>query len=304
MMRALVLVVLAAFAAIAAQERAPTAEAVLASAHEAMGGARRLADVKTFVATGRTRQVRGDNLVPIEFEISCELPDKYIRRYEFPAQDAGPATIGFNGNALIQIPAAPGSPPSGRPAGPPPPTAAQLEAASAARVTAVKQDVARLMLGMFAGSISSVPLTFTYIGIAEAPQGQADVLEVKGPANFAARFFVYKTTHLPIMVSWQAAAGGPQRGGAGPSNPSRGEPPRVPPPGPPPGASPPGAPPSTAAANNPVDTRLYFADYRDVDGIKWPFRVRRALGADTIEETTFDRFRINARIDAKKFEAR
>jgi len=29
---------------------------------------------KTFVATGRTRQVRGDNLVPIEFEISVELP--------------------------------------------------------------------------------------------------------------------------------------------------------------------------------------------------------------------------------------
>ena len=55
--------------------------------------------MKTFIATGRTRQVRGDNLVPIEFEIQAELPDKYSRRDEFPAQDAGPATSGFDGDA-------------------------------------------------------------------------------------------------------------------------------------------------------------------------------------------------------------
>jgi len=28
------------------------------------------------------------------------------------------------------------------------------------------------------------------------------------------------------------------------------------------------------------------------------------VGTDTIEETTFDRFRVNAKIDAKKFEGR
>jgi hypothetical protein len=50
----------------------------------------KIAAVKTFIVTGRTRQVRGENLVPIEFEIQAELPDKYSRRDEFPAQDAGP----------------------------------------------------------------------------------------------------------------------------------------------------------------------------------------------------------------------
>jgi hypothetical protein len=52
----------------------------------------------------------------------------------------------------------------------------------------------------------------------------------------------------------------------------------------------------------PPENRIYFADYRDVDGMKWPFRLRRALGADTVEETTFDRFRVNTRIDPKKFQ--
>src|SRR5579872_7066380 len=83
--------------------RAQTQDAahVLAGAREALGGDRNLAAVKTFVATGRTRQLRGDNLVPIEFEIDCELPDKYVRRDEFPAQDLAPAVNGFRGSDAI-----------------------------------------------------------------------------------------------------------------------------------------------------------------------------------------------------------
>src|SRR4030095_3752999 len=53
-----------------------------------------------------------------------------------------------------------------------------------------------------------------------------------------------------------------------------------------------------------TENRIYYADYRDVDGLKLPFRIRRAVGATTIEETTFDRYRINAKIDARKFEVR
>jgi hypothetical protein len=56
------------------------------------------------------------------------------------------------------------------------------------------------------------------------------------------------------------------------------------------------------APTPPPENRLYFADYRDVDGLKWPFRLRRAIGPDTIEETTFDRFRTNTKIDTKRFE--
>ena len=83
----------------------------------------------------------------------------------------------------------------------------------------VKQDFARLTLGMFAGSFSGYPLTFAYGGQAEAPQGKADVIDVKGPANFALKFFVYRDTHLPVMVTWQ---GGPQPGPGRGSGPGRG----------------------------------------------------------------------------------
>ncbi len=68
------------------------------------------------------------------------------------------------------------------------------------------------------------------------------------------------------------------------------------------GAAPPGAPGQAPAG--PPESRIYYGDYRDVGGLKFPFRLRRALGPDTVEETTFDGFKINPKIDPKKFEVR
>src|SRR5579862_7278429 len=171
----------------AAQTPAPDPQAILGAARAALGGDARIAAVKTLVVTGRTRQVRGDNLVPIEFELSVELPDKYLRKDEVPAQESGPTATGFSGDLLLEPPNA--GPPAGR-AGGTPPTAEQQAAIRATRLIAVKQDFARLMLGLFASAPASYPLTFTYVGQAEAPQGMADVLEGKGAQNLTIRLFV------------------------------------------------------------------------------------------------------------------
>jgi hypothetical protein len=254
-----------------------TADSVLAAARAALGGDAKIGAVKTFIANGRTRQVRGENLIPIEFEIQAELPDKYSRRDEFPAQDAGPVTAGFVGDALVLIPRP--VPPPPRPGMPAPPPGA-LEAQQRARLMQSKQDFARLMLGMFAGTASSFPLTYTYVGQAEAPQGKADVIDASGPANFKARLFV-GADGLPLMVTWQQP--GPPARPAAPAAP---------------------APPAQPAQPAPPapEQRLFFADYRDVDGLKLPFRLRRASGSETTEETTIDRFRINAKVDPRRFE--
>ena len=103
--------------------QAGNADAVMAAARAALGGDAKISAVKTFIATGRTRQVRGENLVPIEFEIQAELPDKYSRRDEFPAQDAGPVTAGFVADALVLIPRP--VPPPPRPGAPAPPPGQQ-----------------------------------------------------------------------------------------------------------------------------------------------------------------------------------
>lgn len=281
---------------------------VLAAARQALGG-EKLAAVRTIEATGRTRRVRGNNLVPIEFEISIELPDKYLRRDESPAEETDPTSTGFNADQLIQNPA-PASPPTR--AGMPAPTPEQLAAQRGTRVTAIKQDFVRLALGLFATSFDTYPLTFSWAATAQAPQGSADVLDVRGPGAFALRFFVDSQTRLPLMVSWTQP----------PTNvivtvPGQPQPATVAP-----GAvvvTGPAAPPASASADEkeayakevlalrqkaqatPVEHRLYYADYRDVDGVRLPFRLRRAIGADTTEETTFDRYRINTRIAPQRF---
>ena len=199
----------------------------------------------------------------------------------------------------------PGGPGPGGPAGPP-------RNPAAARVATLKQDFTRLTLGMFAASFPSYPLTFSYVGEAEAPQGKAEVLEAKGPNNFTMRVFINKETHLPIMLSWTNPVPAGRPGGPGPG---RGGPMPAPPAGdrpstgpgqvaPPPAGAAPGGQRGPSTPPVPVEQRLYFADYRDVDGMQFPFRLRRATGADTTEETTFDRYKINAKIDPKKFEVR
>jgi hypothetical protein len=308
----------------AAVERAAQ---VLAETRKAMG-ADKLASITTIVATGRTRRVRGDNLVPIEFEIAIELPDKYVRKDEVPAEESDPTSTGFAGSEVIQFPVqagrggAPGGPPApgGRPGGPPPgaggpppaPSPAQLEAQRNARLTTAKQEFARLALGLFAASLPTYPMTFAYAAQAQAPQGTADVLDVRGEGNFSARLFIATDTHLPIMLSWQAPPTSVVV--TTPGQPA----PRTIAPGAVVVAAP--APPAATATaeekdayakqvaalrqkaqTTPVEYRLYYADYRDADGVKLPFRLRRAIGTDTTEETTFDRFRLNTKIDPRKF---
>lgn len=182
-----------------------------------------------------------------------------------------------------------------------------------ARINTVKQEYARLALGLFAAS-PAFPLTFSYAAIAEAPQGRADVLDAKGEGGFALRYFVNNETHLPVMVTWTTPPTNVIVTVPGQPPPKTVAPGAVVVAGPP--APPAGAPKEemdkyakevlairAKAQSTPVEHRLYFADYREVDGLRLPFRLRRAIGSETTEETTFDRFRINAKIDPRKFEA-
>ena len=346
-MKSTVVLSLTLLAWVAAAAQAPVAPstsgeaaAVLNTAREALGGEKRISSIKTIVASGATRQLQGDNLVPILFEINIELPDKYVRTDEIPARESGPSSRGFNGDALIQSgDAGPGPRRGGPPASPPaPPGASGGKPAEGARgglptvapggaagakvgpppspTTPLKQDFVRLTLGMFATSFSSYPLSFGHAGQAEAPEGKADIIDVKGGANFSARFFIDSKTHLPLMLSWTTPPNlVPVVAGQKP-------PANLPPgsvtfetPMPPPDSATPeqkkqfeeealAARKKAMASTRPTENRIYYADYRDVDGLKLPFRIRRAIGATTVEETVFDRYRINARIDPRKFEVR
>ena len=50
-----------------------------------------------------------------------------------------------------------------------------------------------------------------------------------------------------------------------------------------------------------VEYRLFFSDYRKVDGVMFPYRVARGLGAKTIEEWDITSYKLNPTFKADRF---
>lgn len=312
---------------------------VLADAREALGGDKKIDAVRALSIEGRALRTNpAGATTESEFEVALELPDKYMRRDA--VINMGNMSIyrtsGFNGDGVIDETDTPPQLAGGghvvmfRTAGPggatttiggAPPTPEQQEATRRAMLTTSKQDFARLTLGMFVKSFAAYPLTMSYAGEAESPDGKADVIEVKGEGDFAARLFIDAKTHLPLMLSWMARE--PisvfrQMGGPGGSN-------VVSPGGAqagPPGTAGPGQPArgnmtpeereklakqldeqakAAEAKRRLVEFRLFYSDYRPVDGIKIPHQIQRSVDGRPTEEVTFDKVKVNPKIDAKKF---
>ena len=50
-----------------------------------------------------------------------------------------------------------------------------------------------------------------------------------------------------------------------------------------------------------VDYAIYFEEWREVDGVKFPFKMRRAMAGMTTEEWTINKVKVNPRVDPKRF---
>jgi hypothetical protein len=333
--------------ALAAPAQTGDVKKVLSEARAALGGDKKLDGVKTLTLTGRTlRTGPTGNTIESEFEATAAFPDKYVRRDVMA--NLGNQSIyrvsGFNGDGVInEIDQPPQLAGGGnviiRMAGPGGSLMGQGQPLTPEQkqllLTASKQDFARLMLGIFAGSSSTYPLTMTYAGQAESPDGKADIIEVKGEGDFAVKLFIDAKTHLPLMLSWMAkeplviqrTSGGPGGGqtsvsggggqtfvssGGGMTTFSRGTT----------GGSPQAAPakpptPEEAekvakqleeerkaadAKRRTVEYRLFYADYKDVDGVMIPFRLQRSIDGKPTEELSLDKVKVNGKVDEKKFQ--
>jgi hypothetical protein len=304
---------------------------LLASVRAALGGEDKIAAVKTLAASGRTTRVSESGASqPTDFEIGMEMPDKFYKKDTIGVIMGATLTrtSGFNGSGLIELMDNPPSMGSGGGGvqmfrvGPgmtttgaqstPEQTAEQQKAS----LLANRQEFARLALGMFATSYSPYPLEFGYAGQAQSPEGAVDVITVKGSDDFSGKLFVHGQTHLPLMLSWMAKeplrmsrvmggssgtnAGGMQvvtSSGQGPTSPEQRQQMlqdmqnRM----------------KEAEANlKVVEYRIYYADYKDAGkdagGVKLPFKIQRSIDGQLGEEMAFEKFKVNQKIDPKKFQ--
>lgn len=310
-----------------AQAARASAEAVMHAARQALGGASRIAAVKGLAIRGSYRRESASppgngGMVTItmngpgpaggpeqstqqtgNLEIDVEFPDRFIR------VDAGTGAM-----AMTRIEGYEGDRPfadltSNQPglrvsAGPP-------EDDPAARQAALRRsqgELARLLLGIMAGTQPSFPVSYSYAGQAESPDGRADVVDVTGPDRFAARLFLDAQSHLPLMLTFMAPEprmmirttreGGPPerkpRESGAMASPGQG--PGVE--GPPPGRSVADADPVPPKM---VEHRLFFSDFREVDGLSLPHRIARGMGEKVTEEWDITSYKVNPTLKVDRF---
>jgi hypothetical protein len=131
-------------------------------------------------------------------------------------------------------------------------------------------------------------------GVAESPDGKADILEAKEETGRTLRLFIDQNTKLPLMVQYQdpkpvIMMGGP-RGPGGP-----------------------GGPPAGAASPEEMQRRMeeirrtppqmgtyayHLADFKQVDGIMLPHKIETSLDGEPNEEWTIETYKVNPSIKA------
>jgi hypothetical protein len=172
------------------------------------------------------------------------------------------------------------------------PSPEQLEQMKVSALRSSKVEASRLMLGWFAMAHPAAHAEYTYLGEAESVEGKAFVIEAKNADGFAARLFIDEESHLPLMVTYKAALprmvtqtmGAPAGGHAAAGAEVRRQ--------------------TENALNQPpamADYTVYFEEWRDADGVKFPSRMRRATDGSTVEEWSISKIKLNPKIDAKKF---
>jgi hypothetical protein len=246
---------------------------LLAQARAALGGEARLARIQALTCKGTLRRTIGDRQVSGQITIDLQLPDKMLRTETIsPMGDLTLVTEqGLSGDTLLRRSRTLNAPPGAIVRTPPAPAAGSDAEAQGLRNA--RAELTRLAMALLLTAPSSVPLDFSYGGDAESPDGRADVVDMKGAGSFAARMFLDKSSHAPLMLTYRGVSPrtvvAVQRGG------------------PPPSAD------AAAREGEIVDVEMFLDDYRVVDGVRLPHHIARAVGGETTEEWTFTTIALN-----------
>lgn len=288
---------------LAAQDRVG---GIIAAARKALGGEDKVAALKTLSAEGPFRRSMGGRDMEGTVTVTLGRPDKMHRLEEMVMGGmVGGPTIertmvlngttswedsqnrgGMGGGMRIMMQQGPG------------PGGAQMtpEQINEARTRRMRVQMFRLTAALLADA--GVP--WVDAGVAESPDGKADILEAKEETGRTLRLFIDQATHLPMMVQYQdpkpmvLVAGGPGGPGRGPGGPG-------------------GAPMTPEEAQkraeelrrNPPQLgtyALHLSDFKKVDGLNLPHRIETSLDGEPNEEWTIERYRINPSVKADLWE--
>lgn len=271
-----------------AQDAATKAQQLLAQARAALGG-EKLKSLTSLSASGSMRRKMGQMDMSGELQVDLLLPDKIMRVETTTLMGSAELTRMevLNGTTVWmdqQTSGGGGMVMIRRPGGDNP-------HAQAAQQNSVRSEFARTMIGWLLTTPSSFPVEYSFAGEAESPDGKADVLEVKGPNDFAARLFLDQKSHKPLMLTYKGrkarvimstSTNGPRSEEEVKKQIADAE--------------------AKAAAEPLVEYQVVFNDYRDVSGVSLPHRLTKSVENEVSEEWEISKFKLNPQLKPEKFE--
>jgi len=158
-----------------------------------------------------------------------------------------------------------------------------------------KRAFARLALMLFGRAFDAYELQFVYVGTGQFDKRSVDIIDATGPDGNRMRLSVDSTTHLPAVLTYMApqayavstSARMTIQGGKVTSVvPESGLPIAVP------------------VDPTLIEHRLVPSKFKVEGGVNWPHRLTDFIGKDVSSETDFGKYRLNPKLDTKRFDIR
>ena len=264
----------------------------------ALGGDAILDAIKTFTVSGDVRKTGGPVAKSLSYEVLALLPDHYMT-IERDVDNAGfrPIDItyfnGVAGNTLIRrtdsnIPFPPD---------PGPQTPDAIAQRQQQQMLHRRQEFGRLTLALLGRSFDGYSWQFPAAGPETLGGRAVEFVEARAADGFTARLYVDASTHLPVVIAWHAPVNPVVVTTSSSTVVTRGNqvvsqsPPTVP-------AVPSGDP---GGGTPDVMWKLELSDFKLQDGVNWPHRLKLLVETQVREDIRLGRFRLNPRLDPRRF---
>jgi hypothetical protein len=271
----------------AQDDMAAKAQTVLAQARAALGSEAKLKTLQSLTINGKIRRLMGEREMEGELQFDILLPDKLMKSetlspmhgVEISRTEVLNGTeiwsennTGGGGNIVIRRG---DDTPQGR------------ETAN----RAARAEIMRFWLGCLLTPPASAGLQFSFAGEAEAPDGKADVLEVKSSEGFAARLFLDQKSHHPLLLTYQGrqprmvtmqSTSGPPSEAELQKRIKEAE--------------------AQAANQSLVEFQMRFSDFREEGGLTFPHRITKGSNDTISEEWELTKFKLNPALKPERFE--
>ena len=294
---------------------------LMAEARKAIGGDDKLRAVKTLQSKGVFKRTAGNNTQEGDVEVLIELPNKY-RRNELSGFAGGPTQERvevLNGDDVWDINAQGGfgggfgrfgrggggdfggggrrgqggqGGQAGAAGGGQPGPGGGRGNIDPERLKEFQRrqrqtELARLSLMWLLTTSDPV----VWVGTAQSPDGNADVLEVRPGEGAATRLFLDQATHMPLMMTTTGGGGrgGVNRRGGGPDG------------GAPPQGGNADGPRRGGQGGQPITIETHLSEYKAEGGIKMPHLITRGVNGQTNEEWEIKSFKINPSLKGNTF---